>query len=199
MTRFRKWIIAIIPVLLLVGMVFWLKERELVAKQDQLRQEIAVIEHQTAEIQPTLVELKKSANKVLQFSGRIFASDHAEVWCANLMKEIYIEHDLNVDFKVKGLKIPYGMDTPWSFRQIGTSIYPGLAPCQVKVTFEGSLFKIELFLRESQQSCRSMIISCLDLSLDEQGDHYLGTATFVFPQILCTEDFIQIRQFAQEI
>ncbi|MEN7972819.1 MAG: hypothetical protein ABFR47_03180 [Verrucomicrobiota bacterium] len=199
MTLTQKWMTTALLVSFMASGALWLKGRGLSGRQERIRHEIEAIESRTAEIRLTLPELRDLACEVLEQSGWMFAlADGAESWCTQLFCELYIERGLNMEFTVRGLELPFGMDTPWGFRQIGAHVYPGLAPCSVKVKLSGSLFGIVAFLKEAERHNRSMVVSRLELVPEEQGDRFEGTATLVFPQLFYAEDLILIQQFAQE-
>ncbi len=197
-THIHKLIFGALAFSFAANVVLWFNNLALDHKLEKVSQEIEYFEHNTSKILSTIPKLKQAAQKVLDLSNQKFAPNKEPAsWCAQLLSQPYIESSFKVKVKVHRRELPFGMDTPWTLRQIDKYVHPSLVPYMVHMDLNGTLNQIIQYLTDIDRHNRSMVICRLDLAPEEQGDRLVGTATISFPQPFYDKDSNQIQRFVK--
>jgi len=195
----KKWLVLILFTLFLLDGFLWISLREERFKEIVLREKIATIKSKSSKIKLEIPELKERAKEVVKKSGKMFAPVNDPIaWYAEQMIDLHIEYDLDTEFSIRGIKVPFGMDLSRNLRELQEYVYPELAPYQIELTLQGTLPAIVAFLEKAKDNKSTVIIESLELSSLKEDDAFQGIVLLSYPQILYPEDFLDIKSFSKE-
>jgi len=201
MNKIQKIAFGIIVGSFFVNITLWVNGYGANRAGTKIQSEINNTEQQIQAIESTFPLLNKHAQKVLDiFSGTtIIPEKGVKEWYVSFFNGLHSGKDIKMTYAVKGRKIPYGMETPWSVRQFGRVLYPTIVPSIVNIKVAGSLPLITKFIQDAKWCNPYMIVGKIELRRDEKTDLYNGVIDFVMPQLYYEKDLKKVQGFVEKM